>query len=101
MDFNPARAAYAAAEAAVFPVLAQMTVVAPRPSASLTAAVMPRSLNDPVGLSPSNLTNSSKPPPSSFANFFTGIKGVLPSNRVTGRVCPGKSSKEPYLSKSP
>ena len=39
MDFMPARAAYAAAEAAVFPVDAQMTVVALRPAASLTAAV--------------------------------------------------------------
>jgi hypothetical protein len=33
MDFIPARAAYAAAEAAVLPVEAQMTVVAPRPNA--------------------------------------------------------------------
>ena len=63
MDFIPARAAYAAAEAAVLPVDAQITVVAPRPSASLTAAVMPRSLNEPVGLSPSYLMNNSNPPP--------------------------------------
>src|SRR5574340_1073884 len=59
---SPARAAYAAAEAAVLPVDAQMTVSTPRPTASLIATVMPRSLNEPVGLSPSNFTHNSKPP---------------------------------------
>ncbi len=47
---RPALAAYAAALALVLPVDAQITAVAPRPTAALTATVMPRSLNDPVGL---------------------------------------------------
>ena len=56
MQRRPARAAYAAALAAVLPVLAQINVRAPRATATLTAAVMPRSLNDPVGFNPSTLT---------------------------------------------
>jgi hypothetical protein len=50
----PARAAYAAAEADVFPVEAQMIALAPASTALVTAIVMPRSLKEPVGLSPSN-----------------------------------------------
>mgnify|MGYP003543495847 CR=1 FL=1 len=45
----------AAAEAAVLPVLAQITVCAPSATAWVMAAVMPRSLNEPVGLSASYL----------------------------------------------
>ena len=52
---SPALAAYAAALALVLPVEAQMTVLAPRAAASVTATVMPRSLNEPVGLPPSTL----------------------------------------------
>ena len=52
---RPALAAYAAALALVLPVDAQITVLAPRLAASVTATVMPRSLNDPVGLTPSTL----------------------------------------------
>ena len=40
----PARAAYAAADAAVFPVEAQITASAPSSTAFETATVMPRSL---------------------------------------------------------
>ena len=46
---------YAAADALVFPVEAQITASAPRPLARETATVIPRSLKDPVGFSPSNL----------------------------------------------
>src|SRR4051794_33905421 len=49
----PARAAYAAAEADVLPVEAQMIALAPDSTALETATVMPRSLKDPVGLDPS------------------------------------------------
>ena len=52
---SPPRAAYAAALALVFPVLAQMTARLPSCMAQLIAMVMPRSLNDPVGLAPSTL----------------------------------------------
>jgi hypothetical protein len=51
----PARAAYAAAAADVLPVDAQMIAFAPASTAFVTAIVIPRSLNDPVGFSPSNL----------------------------------------------
>jgi len=39
----------------VFPVEAQITALAPAATATVIATVMPRSLNDPVGLSPSTL----------------------------------------------
>ena len=51
--WSPARAAYAAAEAEVFPVEAQTTAHAPASNARLTATVIPRSLKEPVGLAPS------------------------------------------------
>src|SRR5690606_32989368 len=80
---SPARAAYAAADADVLPVDAQMTAVAPRRSASVTATVMPRSLNDPVGLAPSYLRYSSAAIPSSRASRGAGRRGVSPSPSVT------------------
>ena len=49
---RPARAAYAAAEAEVFPVEAQMTALAPPSTALLIATVIPRSLKEPVGFEP-------------------------------------------------
>src|SRR4051794_32346645 len=58
---SPARAAYAAADADVLPVEAQMTALAPASTALDTATVMPRSLNDPVGLAPSTLRYTSQP----------------------------------------
>jgi hypothetical protein len=45
----PARAAYAAREAAVFPVDAQMRALDPRVFALVTATDIPLSLNEPVG----------------------------------------------------
>jgi hypothetical protein len=52
---SPARAAYAAAEALVLPVEAQMIAFDPSSTALETAMVMPRSLKEPVGLAPSTL----------------------------------------------
>ena len=52
----PARAAYAAADADVLPVDAQMTASAPSSTALDSATVMPRSLKLPVGFIPSSLT---------------------------------------------
>ena len=49
----PARPQYAAADADVLPVDAHTAAVAPSSSAFETATVIPRSLNDPVGLAPS------------------------------------------------
>ena len=58
---DPARAAYAAAEAAVLPVDAHTTADTPRESAREIATVMPRSLKLPVGFAPSHLSQRSTP----------------------------------------
>ena len=47
----------------MLPVLAQMTICAPRSLALETARVMPRSLKEQVGLTPSYLSHNSKSPP--------------------------------------
>ena len=78
---SPARAAYAAALAAVLPVEAHITASAPSSTAADTATVMPRSLNDPVGLRPSYLSHTSQPVSSETTG--AGISGVSPSSRVT------------------
>ena len=74
---SPARAAYAAADADVFPVDAQMIALAPDSTALLTASVMPRSLKEPVGLHPSTLRYTSQPVRSD--SIGAGSSGVLPS----------------------
>src|SRR4051794_26832013 len=71
---RPARAAYAAIDALVLPVDAQTTACAPSDSAQEIAAVMPRSLNEPVGLSPSTLSQTS--PPDSPESHADGTSGV-------------------------
>ena len=58
---SPARAPYAAAEAAVFPVDAHTIPAAPSSTALETATVIPRSLKEPVGFAPSHLSHSSIP----------------------------------------
>src|SRR6266516_891341 len=78
---SPARAAYAAADALVLPVEAQMIALLPCSTALDTATVMPRSLNDPVGLAPSTLRCTSQPVRAESAG--AGTSGVFPSYRVT------------------
>ena len=63
--------------------LAQITALAPASAALEIAIVIPRSLKLPVGLSPSYLTYTFTCLPIRSAIAGTGIKGVLPSNRVT------------------
>ncbi len=79
----PARAAYAAAAADVFPVEAQITEVEPASTARETARVMPLSLNEQVGFSPSYLRNRDMPVWIFAANRGAGISGVFPSSNVT------------------
>jgi len=77
---SPARAAYAAADAAVLPVDAQTIVVAPPSTARVTATLMPRSLNDPVGFAPSHFSQTSTPSRSETRGACRS--GVLPSPSV-------------------
>ena len=77
---RPALAAYAAADAEVFPVDAQTTACTPAPTATLSATVMPRSLNEPVGLAPSTLIHVSQR--NSSDSFWAATSGVPPSPRV-------------------
>jgi hypothetical protein len=64
----------------VLPVEAQMTACDPSSSALLIAMVMPRSLNDPVGLAPSTLRNTSQPVRRDSSG--AGSSGVAPSCSV-------------------
>src|SRR5215475_10422487 len=91
---RPARAAYAAALALVLPVEAQMTAVAPRAAAMLTATVMPRSLNDPVGLAPSTFRYTSHPVRADTTG--AGSSGVAPSPSVITGVPAAPGSRSRY-----
>src|SRR5215469_12111178 len=90
----PARAAYAAALAEVLPVDAQMTALAPCAAATVIAVVIPRSLKDPVGLSPSTLRYTSQPVRADSTG--AGSSGVPPSWRVTGRIPATVGSRSRY-----
>ncbi len=96
---RPARAAYAAIEAEVLPVDAQTTAFAPSCAATEIAVVMPRSLNEPVGLSPSTLSQTSAPErPDSQPDFTSGVP---PSHKVTASMSCGMSSRSRYSSITP
>ena len=69
----------------MLPVEAQTTAWAPSPAETLTATVMPRSLNEPVGFAPSTFSHTSQSSSSDMAVARTS--GVSPSPRViTGSV---------------
>ena len=65
----------------MLPVEAQTTASAPSALAADTATVMPRSLNDPVGLAPSSLSHTSQPVSPDRCSADTS--GVSPSPIVT------------------
>ena len=71
----------------MLPVDAQITACAPWAAATVIAVVMPRSLNDPVGLSPSTFRYTSQPVRADSTG--AGSSGVPPSCRVTGGM-PGR-----------
>src|ERR687889_554709 len=96
---SPARTAYAAADALVLPVLAQMTAFDPAATAWVIATVIPRSLNDPVGLSPSTLSQTSQPVRADSVG--AGSSGVPPSSSVTTRAPAGTGSRSRYASITP
>ena len=61
----------------MLPVEAQRTACAPSSTALETATVMPRSLNEPVGLAPSTLSQTSQPVRAD--RYGAGTSGVPPS----------------------
>ena len=97
---TPARAAYAAADADVLPVDAQITSLAPRSTAAEIAIVMPRSLKEPVGLSPSTFS-STRATPARCARRGASSSGVLPSSNVTTGVDAVTGSCSRYASMIP
>jgi hypothetical protein len=79
-----ALAAYAAAEAEVFPVEAQITAFCPSLTALEIATVIPRSLKEPVGFDPSTLRNISRFVLRKDLKLSALTSGVLPScNEIT------------------
>ena len=95
----PARAAYAAADADVFPVDAHTTTFAPSSAALEIATVIPRSLNEPVGFAPS-IFNSTRAPTCSDSRGASS-SGVLPSLSVTIGVRSVTGNRSRYASINP
>src|SRR5439155_12734586 len=97
----PARAANAAAEAEVLPVEAQITAREPDSSALEMAIVIPRSLNEPVGLNPSHLRWIDRRVSVASARRGAVMSGVLPSQSVTTGVLSVTGRKSRYCSMTP
>ena len=88
---RPKRPPYAAADALVFPVDAQMIARLPAWIAAATATTIPRSLNEPVGFRPSSLKcNDARPRDGPMVSDST--QGVPPSPRLM-RGAPGASAR--------
>ena len=83
----------------VLPVEAQMTAFAPCSTAFEMAMVMPRSLKEPVGFMPSNLTQTLAPVRAESA--AAGMSGVPPSPSVTIGVASLMSSRSAYSRRTP
>src|SRR5688572_4016714 len=94
IEGSPAADAYAATDALVLPVEAQATIDAPTHLAWLTPTVMPRSLNEPVGFSPSCLNQTSTPAKS--LSRLSWYRFVLPSGfeTITSSGMSGISSRK-------
>src|SRR5262245_984385 len=95
----PAAAAYAAAEADVFPVDAQMIAELPSSIAFETATTMPRSLNEPVGLAPSSFAYNCSTP-SSAPSRPSRTSGVKPSPTLSSGVAHVTGRNSRYRSTS-
>src|SRR5687767_12596558 len=79
----PAAAPYAASAAPALPAVGTTRPGTPSAFARVTAALIPRALNDPVGLRPSSLTHTARTP-SARASDSAGRSGVAPSPNVMG-----------------
>src|SRR5260221_3026263 len=73
---SPARAPYAESAAPALPAVGAASEVAPRARAIVTAAAMPRDLNERVGFFDSSLIQR-------FGRVRDGRRGVMPSPRET------------------
>ena len=98
--FRPRLAAYAEADALVFPVEAQINAWAPLSIAFATASAIPRSLNDPLGLRPSYLKNR-RLNPSDGPMRREVTSGVEPSPRLTRGVAGVTGNQAAYRSMIP
>ena len=83
----------------MLPVEAHTIAFAPSSSALEMARVMPRSLNEPVGLAPSYFSQTSQPVSSDNGSDRTS--GVPPSRRVTTGVASLTGRRSRYSSISP
>src|SRR2546428_11514745 len=78
-----------------------MTAVAPRSLALETATVIPRSLKEQVGFSPSYFNQSSNFPPMAATKFSTRTSAVFPSLRVTTGVASETGRERAYRVMTP
>src|SRR4051812_8028465 len=79
----PAAEPYAASAAPAFPAVGATRPATPSARARVTDALMPRALNDAVGLRPSSLIHRVRTP-TLFASVGVGRRGVPPSPSVAG-----------------
>src|SRR5262245_18436154 len=93
---RPARAAIAAIDADVLPVEAHTQALASSASAADIATAMPRSLNDPVGLAPSTLSQPRAPVCSD--SHADSRSGVPPSARLTTGASGARGNHSRYSS---
>ena len=83
----------------MLPVEAHTTASAPSSTAMEMAMVIPRSLNEPVGLAPSTLSQTSAPIRAERRG--AGTRGVPPSNKVTTGVRGPMGRSARYSSMTP
>ena len=79
----------------MLPVEAHTTALTPSSAALEIAMVIPRSLNEPVGLAPSSFNKTLAPTRSDSRG--AGSSGVLPSSRVTTGVASDDREELPVL----
>src|SRR5579864_8690754 len=97
---RPKRPPYAAADALVLPVDAQMIASLPAWMAAATATAMPRSLNEPVGFNPSSL-KCSEARPRDGPIVSDSTHGVSPSPRLIRGASGASARRSPQRAMTP
>src|SRR3954468_8319464 len=92
----PAAEPYAARAAPAFPAVGATNPATPIARARVTAALIPRALNDAVGFSPSSLIQTVRTP-IALAMLGAAIIGVAPSPSDTGSSLSSSGSTAEYL----